>query len=1297
MQPSSTAPHKFVMVAGIDGRFDGVARRYPGHVRYPDSGARSTATDFDDPDVVNTALTQAGVEATSITPDIVREFQVARGLAKRELIRGFLVGERATGAAELWFRLSDDPSGRMRRQKLRAPLSRYLELSGNLIKNKGDAVAFGKKSMYGNVLMNSDPGNHILDYGTVECLETWGTPTLGTHLYAGGVFRRAGGRNCNFVARFDGVAWEPVGSGFDGPVYSLLAVGDYLYAAGEFRRTGDGTRCRGFARWDGTAWIEAGGGIDPSDMATTAWGEVERCRVWGMCAWPLVAPTHIFVAGEFKGVDNETPVLSRNIAGYSIADETWTYTFGGAFDHVSGERRTALLGICATNIGSVDRLCVVGRFGPASGGAPNEGTSPADNNGTTASVLNIKRVALITPDAGGAHVYTDLITDFAGATFTEADQGFPWACVQFDPGSGPKLFVGTMESAALNRGSLQQWDGTSWSESGYSPIGTIFKLRVTNNQLWAVGCFAQARITPGSATSVACRGVLGWPATAITGPNPASSETGLGTPHARTTNIDQSLAVAVSNPTAATFQDIKWFTDAQGVSRYSLGAGYHSHLEGDTFFPRGNVQLSTATFGRYLYVFSSTGAHKTLWWDEESSRFKMDDFGPYLVSLPRPTAALNSGGRQLYGKYSCSFRYWDADRLRATGMSLPSTDISHTDVLLCHRAAPRAHLFMWRPNPGVLQVPTSAASFHTCSCPDSFKQVLLYETQSSGEPDVPAGGRIYLAHRGSVYPNDESIQTNFTLSRAPGSWKILTGQDESWDTGNGESACSLSDLALVEQPSWDVFEDLPGEAARVYAAAHYQGTTFVLEADQEFMVLRWGPTSLLRPEEISPVNSYQTGIKVTQAMTCGLKAVGDYLFLYGGDELYRVQKAGSSVGVVRIADNLPFVHGDAATRLDNYLALATRTDLLLVEPGTGQIKPLMEASRIFLDRWRGSLAPGEDHTLRLAFDSEMMCLYAHHRLLDETLCYWLRTGKVTLLPYNFYDTVATAEDIEGGTTRAYFISGRRWFATPNFDITAGAAQTMAGDFLPMASGLRYNPELVTVGTAALPAWIPDIGGNTVTTLSWAPAEPFEADSADGPKVVAEIAAIFLTGAHAGRAVRVVYNTSDTLYLASQLSPAPSGDDIISLAPPVFYVIGSPLWDAPKTSWNPFSRKVIVAMGLAATNVYAGDGGALYDIGDAKLMQYQVVRPDGLQAREPRSAVGATAQYDTYGATGGISAINTDKTSRNWGSIRVDGNLPMPVLRCDVSDTAFDIHAWLVAGDTRDAGISGPGTGSTPSA
>jgi hypothetical protein len=87
----------------------------------------------------------------------------------------------------------------------------------------------------------------------------------GPALYVGGSFTMAGAVEANYIAKWDGTSWSPVGEGMNGQVFALAVwndgTGEALYAGGMFTAAG-GVPANHIAKWDGLAWSALGSGTD---------------------------------------------------------------------------------------------------------------------------------------------------------------------------------------------------------------------------------------------------------------------------------------------------------------------------------------------------------------------------------------------------------------------------------------------------------------------------------------------------------------------------------------------------------------------------------------------------------------------------------------------------------------------------------------------------------------------------------------------------------------------------------------------------------------------------------------------------------------------------------------------------------------------------------------------------------------------------------------------------------------------------------------------------------------------------
>lgn len=127
------------------------------------------------------------------------------------------------------------------------------------------------------------PGHGLSGVLSPSALTTWdpdGPGPLPRQMIAGGDFSGAfvGGFTVNRVARWDGAAWRAMGDGLDAIVRALTTwdpdgagpAEPVLIAAGDFLNSGT-TAVSRIARWDGSAWQPLGSGLDGRVNALTTW------------------------------------------------------------------------------------------------------------------------------------------------------------------------------------------------------------------------------------------------------------------------------------------------------------------------------------------------------------------------------------------------------------------------------------------------------------------------------------------------------------------------------------------------------------------------------------------------------------------------------------------------------------------------------------------------------------------------------------------------------------------------------------------------------------------------------------------------------------------------------------------------------------------------------------------------------------------------------------------------------------------------------------------------------------------
>jgi hypothetical protein len=136
-------------------------------------------------------------------------------------------------------------------------------------------------------------------------------------LFVGGTFTNLGGVTASNIARVSGTNVSTLGSGCDGPVYSLAADPQgNLYAGGLFSHAGN-TLANGVARWDGTNWSALGSG-PPAYVVALAVDTLENVYAASVMSSNGPAGTNLtiskwngtnwsFVAGGLTVITNSLP------------------------------------------------------------------------------------------------------------------------------------------------------------------------------------------------------------------------------------------------------------------------------------------------------------------------------------------------------------------------------------------------------------------------------------------------------------------------------------------------------------------------------------------------------------------------------------------------------------------------------------------------------------------------------------------------------------------------------------------------------------------------------------------------------------------------------------------------------------------------------------------------------------------------------------------------------------------------------------------------------------------------------
>lgn len=322
-------------------------------------------------------------------------------------------------------------------------------------------------------------------------------------VYVGGRFGQVGSVYADNVAKWNGTTWSILGTssanGTDDTVFSLaLASNGDLYAGGVFRNAG-GVAANNIAKWNGTSWSSLGSGANNGTTAGSNTGSTTSSSV--VRALAVVSTGELYVGGDFTLAGS---TAANNVAKWD--GTTWSSLGTGSTNGVTSNQRTVPATVYAlAAAGTTVYLC--GAFTQA-GGTTTSGVVKWSGTAFNAlgSAFSIYDSMFALAVASNGDLY-------AGGQFTQAGgvttkgvarwNGTTWSSV----GGGINNYVYTL--AITNSGDLYagglfttagtttvsniaKWNGTTWSTFGTGLNDRVYALGLrtgTNGQLLAGGNF----------------------------------------------------------------------------------------------------------------------------------------------------------------------------------------------------------------------------------------------------------------------------------------------------------------------------------------------------------------------------------------------------------------------------------------------------------------------------------------------------------------------------------------------------------------------------------------------------------------------------------------------------------------------------------------------------------------------------------------------------------------------------------------------------------------------------------------
>ncbi len=300
-------------------------------------------------------------------------------------------------------------------------------------------------------------------------------------LVAGGDFGIQEPPSIMGIRRWDGSTWRSLGDGVDGPVQTMLAVGESLYVAGHFSTAG-GAPAAGIALWDGSTWHPLGPGISGQ-------------QYYGVRALAQFQD-QLFAGGDF---DSAGAMPAGGLASWDGASWSSVEGFNPGWVSALGVWEGRLYAARFPGLEQWDGS----NWGPASGSPELRGEPRvllSDDDGLVAAG------ACFVGDIYGRNVDGFSVARWNGSSWIpfepwSAQQrglamfaGFPANVTGLASFHGKLIAGGLIDYAGTGSAwqvanSVAEWDGSNWRSFGPAEFGIPSGLYAEADTLYAVGTF----------------------------------------------------------------------------------------------------------------------------------------------------------------------------------------------------------------------------------------------------------------------------------------------------------------------------------------------------------------------------------------------------------------------------------------------------------------------------------------------------------------------------------------------------------------------------------------------------------------------------------------------------------------------------------------------------------------------------------------------------------------------------------------------------------------------------------------
>ena len=285
----------------------------------------------------------------------------------------------------------------------------------------------------------------------------------------------------------------------------------------------------------------------------------------------------------------------------------------------------------------------------------------------------------------------------------------------------------------------------------------------------------------------------------------------------------------------------------------------------------------------------------------------------------------------------------------------------------------------------------------------------VYMFRSVKQQDVGGTYTSAILHLDTIYDiNDAAVDTEAKVDTSANSNYTIGGSTDILKAY--KFYYQLDDIALAMQDIYLDKTEYETDIPHAGSGVSFDGTLVVSDPQGETTLvsnlesrsrnigeIRWSSLTERSPE-LFPINNKYTP-DLFQNRVESLAKAGEFVVGFSADRIYHIRRNG-------IYFKIEDMHAGFGLASQNGFASAGPLCYFVTSKGlkavanNGQLDDVQALDNLLMEDWKNNLSE-----LRLSYDPYASCLFVHNPFLEQTVCMWFNTGRITELHDTDFDDV----------------------------------------------------------------------------------------------------------------------------------------------------------------------------------------------------------------------------------------------------------------------------------------------------